>query len=206
MSTERGSSHYLERVRSPLAFPLATCHTGGDTCVLTGGPLCCQSRIATERLATLIAIAAGWLLILAYLVMLLANFVAALQEGTSGNLLARVFSFAGLGVDQPWLEAYALANVLILALFFSLATRALLRDALAAKPDPLAMTSPAPAPPTESAAEHLSPSVSLAEPPPVDRLIGHDSELEQDPQRALGLSQDDESIQVTLDNTFASRP
>jgi hypothetical protein len=84
----------------------------------------------TERLATLIAIAAGWLLILAYLVMLLANLISAPQEGASGNLLARVFSFAGLSVEQPWLEAYPLANVLTLALFFSLATRALLGDIL----------------------------------------------------------------------------
>ncbi len=163
-----------------------------------------------ERLATLLAIAVGWLLILAYLLMLLANLVAALQEGASGNLLARVFSFAGLGVDQPWLEAYALANVLTLIVFFSLATRALLRDMLAAQADPLTMASPTPAPPTETAAEHLSPLFSLAEPPPVDRLIGHDSELEQAPWRAmgltLGLTQGDESVQVALNNTFDSLP
>jgi tetratricopeptide (TPR) repeat protein len=157
-----------------------------------------------ERLATLIAIAVGWLLILAYLVMLLANLISALQDGASGNLLARVFSFAGLGVEQSWLEAYALANVLTLAVFFSLATRALLRDALAANPDPLTMASPAPAPPTETAAEHLSPSVSLAEPPAVNRLIGHDSELEQVPRLVMGQS--DESVQVALENSFDTVP
>jgi tetratricopeptide (TPR) repeat protein len=157
-----------------------------------------------ERVATLLAIAVGWLLILAYLLMLLANLISALQDGASGNLLARVFSFAGLGVDQPWLEAYALANVLTLAVFFSLATCALLRTALAAKPDPLTMASPALAPPIESATEHFSPSVSLVEPPPVDLLIGHDSELEQDPRRAT--VQGDESIQAALDNTFGTLP
>jgi tetratricopeptide (TPR) repeat protein len=157
-----------------------------------------------ERLATLIAVAVGWLLILAYLVTVLANLISALQDGASGNLLARVFSFAGLGVGQPWLEAYALANVLTLAVFFSLATRALLRDALAANPDPLTMASPAPAPPTETAAEHLSPSVSLAEPPAVNRLIGHDSELEQVPRLVMGQS--DESVQVALENSFDTVP
>lgn len=80
----------------------------------------------TERLATLIAIAVGWLVILAYLLMLLANLISALRDGASDNLLARVFSFAGLGVDQPWLEAYALANVVALIILLSLATRALL--------------------------------------------------------------------------------
>jgi tetratricopeptide (TPR) repeat protein len=151
----------------------------------------------TQGVATLIAIAVGWLLILAYLLMLLTNLVGALQEAASGNLLARIFSFAGLGVDQPWLEAYALANVLTLAVFFSLATRALLRDGLAAKPDPLTMATPAAAPPTETAAEHISPSVSFAEPPPGDALIGHESELEQDPR--LVVEQGNES---TLEDTF----
>ena len=55
-----------------------------------------------ERLATLIAVAVDWPLILAYLLMLLANLVVALQEGISGNLLVRVFSFTGMGVENPW--------------------------------------------------------------------------------------------------------
>jgi len=84
----------------------------------------------TQGVATLIALAVDWLVIFAYLVMLLTNLVAALQEGASGTLLVRVFSFAGLGVEQPWLEAYALANVLTLIVFFTLATRVLLRDTL----------------------------------------------------------------------------
>jgi hypothetical protein len=86
----------------------------------------------TERLATLIAIAVGWLLILSYLVMLLANLISALRDGATDNLLARTFSFAGIGVDQPWLEAYALANVVALIVLFSLATRAMLGGSLAA--------------------------------------------------------------------------
>ena len=35
-----------------------------------------------------------------------------------------------MGVDQPWLEAYALTNVVALVSFFTLATRVLLRDTL----------------------------------------------------------------------------
>jgi hypothetical protein len=156
----------------------------------------------TEGVAMLIAIAVGWLLILIYLLMLLTNLISALQDGTSGNLLARVFSFAGLGIDQPWLEAYALANVIVVTVFFSLATRALVCDALA--PDPLTMASPVPAPPIETADEQHDPAVSLAEPSPMDRLIGHDSELEQDPQRAMG--QVDESAQMSLQNNFVTEP
>jgi hypothetical protein len=157
-----------------------------------------------ERVATLIAIALGWLLILAYLVMLLANLISALQDGASGTLLARVFSFAGLGVDQPWLEAYALANVLTLVVFFSLATRALLRDVLAATSNPLTMASPAPTSPSETVDKPCSPPVSLAEPPPVDHLTSRESELEQDSRRAKG--QDDESAQVAQENTFDTIP
>jgi tetratricopeptide (TPR) repeat protein len=99
-----------------------------------------------ERRATLVAIAVGWLVILAYLVMLLANLIGALRNGASGNLLGRIFSFAGLGVDQPWLEAYALTNVLALVVLFSLATRALLRTAATITPAPATEMLPVPAP------------------------------------------------------------
>jgi tetratricopeptide (TPR) repeat protein len=159
-----------------------------------------------ERVATLIAIAVGWLLVLAYLLMLLVNLISALQEGASGNLLARVFSFAGLGIDQPWLEAYALANVAAVVVLLSLATRALLRDALAAKPDPLTLASPAPATHTETGTEHLNLPFSLAESLPVDRLIGHDSELEQDARPEIRPTQDDESAQMEMQNNFVTEP
>jgi tetratricopeptide (TPR) repeat protein len=81
-----------------------------------------------ERRVTYVAIVAGSLVILAYLVMLVGNLVGALRDGASGNLLARVFSFAGLGADQPLLEVYALANVLALIVLFSMATRPLLNS------------------------------------------------------------------------------
>jgi hypothetical protein len=88
-----------------------------------------------ERRAALVAVVVRWLVILAYLVMLVGNLVGALRDGASGNLLARVFSFAGMGVDQPWLEVYGLANVLALVILFSLATRMLL-NSFVIKPEP----------------------------------------------------------------------
>ena len=69
---------------------------------------------ANERRAAIVAIVAGWLLIPAYLVMVVVNLIGALRDGASGNLLARVFSFAGMGADLPWIEGYALANVVAL--------------------------------------------------------------------------------------------
>jgi hypothetical protein len=160
----------------------------------------------SQGIATLIAIAIGWLVILAYFLMLLANLFGALQEGTSGNLLARVFSFGGLGADQPWLEAYALANVLTLFAFFLLATRALLHGARAATSSPLTIASPAPTPPSDSTVDHLRPPVSLAEAPPAEPLIGHDSEREQNLRRAIELTQEDESVQMALETTIDSLP
>lgn len=78
-------------------------------------PLSPPFTTANQRRVTLIALTVGWMVILAYLAMLVSNLIGALRDGASDNLLGRVFSFAGLGTDQPWIEAYGTVVTLVLA-------------------------------------------------------------------------------------------